>query len=52
MGSERLLVALDVHMKSDLKTRELEELMDEIKAEVRKVVPTVRYIQVELETRE
>lgn len=52
MGSERLLVALDVHMKSNLKTRELEELMDEIKAEVRKAVPSVRYIQVELETRE
>lgn len=52
MGSERLLVDLDVHMKSNLKTRELEVLMDEIKAEVRKVVPTVKYIQVELETRE
>lgn len=52
MGSERLLVDLDVHMKSNLETRELEVLMDEVKAEVRKVVPTVKYIQVELETRE
>ncbi|HVZ58493.1 MAG TPA: cation transporter dimerization domain-containing protein, partial [Patescibacteria group bacterium] len=51
MGSERLLVDLDVHMKSNLRTRELEQLMDKIKAEVRKVVPTVKYIQVELETR-
>lgn len=51
VGSEKLLVALDVHMHSDLKTRELETLMDEIKAEVRKVVPSVKYIQVELETR-
>ncbi len=52
MGSERLLVALDVHMKSNLRTRELEELMDEIKDEVRAAVPSVKYIQVELETRE
>lgn len=52
VGSEKLLVALDVHMHSDLKTRELEMLMDEIKAEVRKVVPSVKYIQVELETRD
>lgn len=50
VGPERLLVNLDVHMMSHLSTRELEKLIDKIKANIKKEVPSVKYLQVELET--
>lgn len=50
MGPERLLVNLDVHMNGTLTTRQLEKLIDKIKAQIKKEVPTVKYLQVELET--
>ncbi len=50
VGPEKLLVNLDVHMEARLKTRELEKLIDKIKNEIRREVPTVKYLQVELET--
>lgn len=50
IGTEKLLVDLDVHMQSRLGTRELEKLIDEIKEKIRKKVPSAKYIQVELET--
>lgn len=50
VGPERLLVNLDVHLNSHLSTDEIELLMDRIKEQVRRDVPTVRYLQVEPET--
>lgn len=50
VGSEKLLVNLEVHMKNDLDTDEIERLMDEIKEKIQQEVPSVKYIQVELET--
>lgn len=50
VGSERLLVNLDVHMKQRLSTPELEKLIDQIKIKIREEVPSVKYLQVELET--
>lgn len=50
IGSDKLLVNLDVHMQSRLTTRELEKLIDKIKEKIREVVPSVKYLQVELET--
>lgn len=50
VGSEKLLVNIDVHMSRSLTTGELEKLMDTIKAKIRSVVPSVKYIQVELES--
>jgi divalent metal cation (Fe/Co/Zn/Cd) transporter len=52
VGSEKLLVNLEVHMKSRLGTREIEKLMDQIKDKIQVEVPSVKYIQVELETPE
>lgn len=49
VGPERLLVDLDVSMDFDLSTGELEVLIDNIKNEIRKEVPAVKYLQVELE---
>ncbi len=50
VGPERLLVNLDVSMDFDLSTGELEVLIDKIKEEIKKEVPSVKYLQVELET--
>lgn len=50
VGSEKLLVNLEVHMKNNLDTDEIEKLMDEIKEMIQREVPSVKYIQVELET--
>lgn len=52
IGSEKLLVNLDVHMRGRLTTREIEKLIDKVKEEIRKEVPSVKYLQVELETPE
>lgn len=50
VGPERLLVNLDVHMSQHLSTGELEKLIDKIKENIREQVPSVKYLQVELET--
>lgn len=50
VGPEKLLVNLDVHMVSHLSTKALEKLIDEIKENIKKRVPSVKYLQVELET--
>ena len=51
LGSEKLLVNLDVHMQKELKTQKLEKLIEKIKLNIQKEVPSVKYLQVELETR-
>ncbi|HVQ43932.1 MAG TPA: cation diffusion facilitator family transporter [Candidatus Saccharimonadia bacterium] len=50
LGSERLLVNVEVHMAGGLETRQIEGIIDEIKARVRRRAPIVSHIQVELET--
>ena len=50
VGSEKLLVNLEVNMDNDLNTDELEKLMDKVKESIQAQVPSVKYIQVELET--
>ena len=50
IGVGKLLVNLEVHMKDRLTTDELEILTDKIKSRVRKEVPTIGHIQVELES--
>jgi cation diffusion facilitator family transporter len=50
LGSERLLVNIEVHMKGGLETRQIEALIDDIKSRVKRRAPIVSHIQVELET--
>lgn len=50
LGSERLLVNLEVHMRGGLETRQIEQLIDEIKHHIKRRAPIVHHIQVELET--
>lgn len=50
IGSERLLVNAEVNLKSDLTTKEIEGIIDRIKEDIKKEVPEVKHIQVEVET--
>ncbi len=50
LGSERLLVNMELAIAPGLETSQIEKLMDIIKAEVKDKVPSVHHIQVEVET--
>lgn len=50
LGSNRVLVNLEVHLDQKLRTAEIEQLIDNIKQRVKQRVPAVHHIQVELET--
>ncbi len=51
LGSEKLLVSLDVEIKRVLKKRELERIIGEIELKIKKVVPSAKYVFVELGNR-
>jgi cation diffusion facilitator family transporter len=50
MGSERVMVNMEVHIDHKLTTPEIEILMDDLKEAVKDDVPEVEHIQVEVET--
>lgn len=50
LGSEKLLVNMEVHLDERLHTKEIEVVIDEIKRRVKRLVPIVKHIQVEVET--
>lgn len=50
LGPEKLLVNIEVHIKDNLTTNTIEKLMDRIKQHIQEEVPTVKHIQIELET--
>lgn len=52
LGSERLLVVLEVHIEDGLDTDAIELITDKIKHKVMHLVPIVHHIQVEIETPE
>jgi cation diffusion facilitator family transporter len=52
IGSDKLLVNIDVNMEDGLTTDELEALIDKIKKRIREKVSSIRYVQVELDTPE
>lgn len=52
IGPDRLLVNLEVHLKDELTTDEIEALIDKIERKIKKEVPAARHIQIELETPE
>lgn len=49
IGSERLLVNMDITMQRGLKTHEIAKLIDDIEAKIKKEIPTVKNIHLELE---
>jgi cation diffusion facilitator family transporter len=50
IGTDKLLVNMEVHLVDKLETDEIEKLIDKIESEIRKVVPSAINIQIELET--
>jgi cation diffusion facilitator family transporter len=50
IGLEKILVNLDVHLKNNLNTDNIEKIIDKIQDNIRKKVPKVRHVQVEIET--
>lgn len=50
LGSERILVILEVHVHDDLDTDQIEKIIDNVKEVVQENVPEVHHIQVEVET--
>ena len=50
IGSNRLLVNMEIHVMDGLVTDEIEQLIDRVKADIKVRVPSVHHIQVELET--
>lgn len=50
IGSEKLLVNAEVNLNSNLTTKDIEGIIDRIKANIKKEVPAVKHIQVEVET--
>ena len=52
MGINRILTNVEVHVDENLKTKDIEKLIDSIKDSVMKDVPEVKHIQVEIETPE
>lgn len=50
IGSEKLLVNIEVNLEDNLTTNEIEKLIDKIKDRIQKEIPQVKHIQVELET--
>lgn len=50
IGSDKLLVNAEVNLVSSLTTREIEGIIDRIKENIKKQVPEVKHIQVEVET--
>lgn len=50
IGSSKLLVIIEVHLKDELTTDEIERITDAVKSAVSRDVPNVHRIQVEIET--
>ncbi len=52
IGSNKLLVNLEIHVQGGLFTEQIEELIDRVKDNIKKEIPAVFHIQVEIETPE
>ncbi|HEY1074365.1 MAG TPA: cation diffusion facilitator family transporter [Patescibacteria group bacterium] len=50
LGTERLLVNLEIHVKDNLTTDQIEQLTDAVKHRIKQRIPSVKHIQVELES--
>lgn len=50
LGTEKLLVSMEVHLEDKLTTDEIEKLVDDIEEKITKHVPTASHIHIELET--
>lgn len=49
LGTEKVLVNLDVHFKRNLTAPEIDKLISQIKTQIKRTVPKAHYIQIEVE---
>lgn len=52
IGLGKILVNIEIHVEEDLKTKQIEKLIDKIRIQIRKNIKEVKHIQIELETPE
>lgn len=52
IGPETLLINIDIHAKNNLTTDELEKVIEQVKTEIRKDLPSAKHVQVELEEKQ
>lgn len=50
LGSKNILVLLELHLKENLNTNQIEKLIDHIQADIKKSVPHTYHCQIEVET--
>lgn len=50
IGTDKLLVTMEVNVSQNLQTPDIERLIDRLKAHVKKDVPSIDHVQVEIET--
>lgn len=50
IGSEKLLINMEVHLQDRMETDEIEKLIDKIKEDIKKEIPAASHVQIELET--
>lgn len=49
IGTDRLLVNIEVHLENNLSTDDIEKLTDKIKGQIKEEVPLVKHVTVEIE---
>lgn len=50
IGSDSILVNMEINVRKNLDTRAIEELTDRIKARIQRQIPTIKHIQIEIES--
>lgn len=50
LGSEKLLVLLEVHINDQMTTNQIEHLIDRIRAQIKTEIPQAYHLQIEVET--
>ena len=50
LGSEKIMILLEVHLNENLNTNDIEHLLDEIRLTIKKEIPQAYHLQIEVET--
>jgi cation diffusion facilitator family transporter len=50
LGSEKILILLEVHLNENLRTNEIEHLLDSIRISIKNEIPQAYHLQIEVET--
>jgi cation diffusion facilitator family transporter len=50
LGSEKIMILLEVHIRDTLNTNDIEKLIDNIRVSIKKEIPQAYHLQIEVET--